>query len=183
MGWDLKQLREDVERLFGREQRDLLSPCLNSIVDRQYYARFHFQEGIRLIKEFIEHRDDQVSLTLLVVGANPQEQEEFCVQRKQTEAHVVACMQSMHALSDTLGHVLYFATGGNLDPKRRLDLWKVSGLCRFVWNGRWFWRFEGAVMSRADAVRAQPNPLHCCPLAYASSGPRKAVCRPRHGGQ
>ncbi|WP_291995980.1 tyrosine-type recombinase/integrase [Candidatus Accumulibacter sp. ACC012] len=56
-------------------------------------------------------------------------------------------------------------------------------LCRFVWNGRWFWRFEGAAMSRADAVRAQPNPLHRCPLAYASSGPRKAVCRPRHGGQ
>ncbi|WP_366144085.1 DNA methyltransferase [Candidatus Accumulibacter sp. ACC012] len=59
----------------------------------------------------------------------------------------------------------------------------ILALCRFVWNGRWFWRFEGAAMSRADAVRAQPNPLHRCPLAYASSGPRKAVCRPRHGGQ
>jgi len=61
--------------------------------------------------------------------------------------------------------------------------WILEALCRFVWNGRWFWRFEGAAMSRADAVRAQPNPLHRCPLAYASSGPRKAVCRPRHGGQ
>ncbi|MFW5397421.1 MAG: methyltransferase family protein [Candidatus Accumulibacter regalis] len=60
---------------------------------------------------------------------------------------------------------------------------KVSALCRFLWNGRWFWQFEGAVMSRADVVRAQPNPLHRCPLAYACSGPRKAVCRPRHGGQ
>ncbi|MBN8515921.1 MAG: hypothetical protein J0M14_16900, partial [Candidatus Accumulibacter sp.] len=42
-----------------------------------------------------------------------------------------------------------------------------EALCRFLWNGRWFWQFEGAVMSRADVVRAQPNPLHRCPLAYA----------------
>lgn len=33
-----------------------------------------------------------------------------------------------------------------------------EGLCRFVWNGQWCCGFEGVVMSRADAVRAQPNP-------------------------
>jgi len=126
MAWNLKQLREDVERLYGAEQREWLSPCLDSVADRQFYARFHFQEGMRLLGEFLENRDDQSSLIMLIVGTDREQYEEFYIRRKQAEAHVVACMQSMHALSDTLGHVLYFATGQNLDPQTRLDPRRVS---------------------------------------------------------
>lgn len=126
MPWNLKQLRDEVERRFGVQQRELLSPCLDSIVARKFYARFHFQEGMRLIQEFLKDRDDQRSLIPLILGAEMEEYDEFYVRRKQAEAHVVACMQSMHALSDTLGHVLYFASGQNLDPETQLDPRKVS---------------------------------------------------------
>lgn len=126
MKWNLKPLLEDVSCLYGDKQRDLLSTCLYSIVDRQFYVRFHFQEGMKLLKEFLEDKDDQSTLIMLILGKDEEEYNEFYLRRKQAEAHMVACMQSMHALSDTLGHVVYFATGQNLDAKTYLESKKIS---------------------------------------------------------
>ncbi len=126
MKWKLKLLLEDISCLYGEKQRDLLSPCLYSIVDREFYVRFHFQEGMKLLKEFLEDKDDQSTLIMLILGKDEEEYNEFYLRRKQAEAHMVACMQSMHALSDTLGHVVYFATGQNLDAKTYLESKKIS---------------------------------------------------------
>lgn len=126
MSWSLKQLRDDVELLFGADQQELLSPCVDSIVDRMYYARFHFQDGMRPLKAFLDGRDDQSSLFSLIVGADGEQSGEFYLRKKHAEAHIVACLQSMHALSDTLGHVLYFSTGQNLNPNTRLQPRAVS---------------------------------------------------------
>ena len=117
MTLNLEQLREDVVRLYGAKQWGLLSPCLYSIIDRKFYARFHFQEGMRLLKKFLNNKDDQNILIMLILNADREQYEEFYLRCKQAKAHVVACMQSMHALSDTLGHAVYFATGQNLARK------------------------------------------------------------------
>lgn len=126
MEWNLKSLLEEVSYLYGDTQRDLLSLCLYSIVDRQFYVRFHFQEGMKLLKKFLENKDDPNTLIMLILGKDEEEYSEFYLRRKQAEAHIVACMQSMHALSDTLGHVVYFATGQNLDAKTCLESKKIS---------------------------------------------------------
>jgi hypothetical protein len=81
---------------------------------------------MRLLKEFLQHRDDQSSLIKLILGVNHEEYGEFYTRQKQAEAHVIACMQSMHALSDTLGHVIYFATGQNRDVNTCLDPKSIS---------------------------------------------------------
>lgn len=125
MKWNF-ELLEDVSCLYGNKQRDLLSPCINSINKRQFYVRFHFQEGMKLLKEFLENKDDQSALIMLILGNDEEEYNEFDLRRRQAEAHMVACMQSMHALSDTLGHVVYFATGQNLDVKTYLESKKIS---------------------------------------------------------
>lgn len=126
MTWNLNQLHEDVARLYGVKQWGLLSPCLYSINDRKFYARFHFQEGMKLLKEFLENKDDQSTLIMHILGTDGEQYDEFYLRCKQAKAHLVACMQSMHALSDTLGHAIYFATGQNLDAKTRLKPREIS---------------------------------------------------------
>lgn len=80
---------EDVSCLYGEKQSDLLSPCIYSIVDREFYARFHFKEGTKLLKEFLEDKDDQSALIMLILGKDEEEYNKFYLQRKQAEAHMV----------------------------------------------------------------------------------------------
>lgn len=133
MTWNLEQLREDVRFLFGDEQRECLSPSLNSIVDRQTYARFHYQESKRILDEVLNGRDDRSVLIDLVFGADRNAQHEFAYRRKFAEAHIVAFLQSLHSLSDILAHAIYFALGLNLHkatrlPPKRVYLHKVRAL-------------------------------------------------------
>lgn len=120
MTWNLQQLREDVRLLFGDEQREYLSPSLNSIVDRQTYARFHFHETKRILGEVLEGRDHKSVLCDLIFGADPNAHHEFANRRKHAEAHVIALLQSLHSLSDILAHAIYFALGLNLCKATRL---------------------------------------------------------------
>ena len=120
MTWNFEQLREDVSIVFGNEQRERLSPSLNSIVDRQTYARFHFQESKRILGEVLNGRDEQSILTDLIFGADRNAQHEFAYRRKLAEAHIVAFLQSLHSLSDILAHAIYFALGLNLCKTTRL---------------------------------------------------------------
>jgi hypothetical protein len=133
MTWNLEQLREDVTFLFGDEQRECLSPSLNSIVDRQTYARFHYQESKRILGEVLNDRDDQAILFDLIFGADRNARHEFANRRKFAEAHIVAFLQSLHSLSDILAHAIYFALGLNFHkatrlPPKRVYLHKVQAL-------------------------------------------------------
>lgn len=121
MSWNLEQLREDVRFLFGNEQRERLSPSLNSIVDRQTYARFHFQESKRILGEVLNERDGKSILIDLIFGADRNAQHEFAYRRKFAEAHCLAFLQSLHSVSDILAHAIYFALGLNLDKATRLS--------------------------------------------------------------
>jgi len=126
MTWNLEQLREDVRFLFGDEQRERLSPSLNSIVDRQTYARFHYQESKRILGEVLNDRDGQSILIDLIFGADRNAQHEFAYQRKFVEAHCMAFLQSLHSLSDILAHATYFALGLNLHKTTRLSPTRIS---------------------------------------------------------
>lgn len=118
--WDLQQLRDNVERMHGKEQLELLSPSLNSVAARGYHAMFHYQEAERLLSDFLAKRSDQISLIKLVIGFDQNEKSAFEDLRLVLEAHLIACIQSMHARSDILSHVLYYGLGMNKKPNQRL---------------------------------------------------------------
>lgn len=120
MTWNLSQLRDNVAAQHGPAQRDQLAPSLNSLVDRQIYARFHFQEASRILKEVLDERDDRSILIDLVFGADREAHHEFANSRKFAEAHITACLQSLHSLSDILAHTIYYALGLNLDDATKL---------------------------------------------------------------
>lgn len=114
MTWDLRPLRENVERVFGREQYDLFNPCLRSAGDRRDFARYHYGEAHRLMNEVIGD-NPQIEMVATILGAHDKEPGAFNWARFQAAAHTVACVQSMHALVDSLAHTLYYGLGFNLD--------------------------------------------------------------------
>jgi len=126
MRWNVKRLKGDVEKIYGEKQRRLLSPSIDSLIDRKSFARYHFQESERLLKNFLINKTDRHDLVKLVVGTDQEELNEFSQCLLCVKAHIVACLQSMHAMADILGHVVYYALGMNNDHKTRLNLRDVS---------------------------------------------------------
>ena len=65
MTWHMSETRHQVERLFGREQLVLAGPSIKSVVDRQDYARYHYQEVRALLSEFASvHLEDRILLDI-----------------------------------------------------------------------------------------------------------------------
>lgn len=117
--WDLKDLRDQIERLFGQMQREAISPSLNTIVERRTFARYHYGEAKRLLADAIAAHDD-ISLVGLILGAYDKEPGEFEWTRIQASAHINACVHSMHAIADILGQVIYLGLGMNRAPATEL---------------------------------------------------------------
>jgi len=113
MGWDLKQLRDDVEAAFGRDQRALLGPSLQSVVERRAFCRFHHTEATRLV-ETASAGQSESDRMMWILGGGPEDEHEFTWVRFQAAAHITACVQSLHSVADILAHVVYFARGMNL---------------------------------------------------------------------
>ena len=126
MKWSLKELRGDVERLHGEEQEKLLFPCLESVVNRKRYARYHFQEFNKLLSEYLANKTDELSLIQLVMGGDEDERGDFDDCRLRAEANIMGCMQSMHSVADILGHVIYYSLNMNNCPSMKLKARYVS---------------------------------------------------------
>jgi hypothetical protein len=118
--WSLDSLREDVERLFGREQVNLLEPSLNSIPIRQDYAKVHYQRGHALLKPYLDKVESVTDAFHLVLGYQDGERVPFEIARNEAAANYVACLLTVHGFADCFAHVVYFAYGMNLNEKLRL---------------------------------------------------------------
>ena len=115
MSWDLEELRRAVEKRYDSKQRDLLDPVLQSIADRRYFASYHHGQALKLIAEHLDDKDEAGRLKL-EFGVTADKSVAYRTAKLQAYAHVVASLQSVHSLSDTLAHAIYFSLGINLDP-------------------------------------------------------------------
>lgn len=126
--WSFDETRKQVERLFGREQLDLLGPCLNSVVTRQQYARIHYQETKALLETHMGAKLVEHDIFSIVLGLDDQDGETRYVLDR-AGAYVTACVQSLHAVGDNLAHCVYYSLGLNLKPKAlsesAISLWSV----------------------------------------------------------
>lgn len=113
MTWDASQTRRLVEKLFGREQLAIARGSIKSIIDRLDYARYHYQEAVRLQKHFCEEHLSDELLIAVAFSSEDKERLAFEVLMMQLGAHTVACVQSIHTLPDILAHVLYLSLGLN----------------------------------------------------------------------
>ena len=117
MSWDLNVLRQAIEQLYGPEHLAKLSPCLNSIVERQEFSRFYYHESKVALEKILHDKTDQASLLRLVLPFDSEEREMFEDCKFIARAHILSCIQNMHSMSDILGHVVYYSL--NIDKAKQ----------------------------------------------------------------
>lgn len=132
--WNLQETRDQVERRYGNAQLQVISKCLESIVDRQRYAGYHFHEHQRLLSAHIDDRLVSKSIYEITLALEPKEEGELDLCLTQVSANIVACIQSMHSLADILAHVVYFAlglnNGANKLKEQNISIGSVADLLR-----------------------------------------------------
>ncbi|MDH5821554.1 hypothetical protein QFW77_00905 [Luteimonas sp. RD2P54] len=65
--------------------------------------------------DILQGRED-FELTAALLGALDTDKRQFSTAQFQAYAHTVACVQSMHAVADSMAHFAYHVLGANLDP-------------------------------------------------------------------
>lgn len=123
--WNLKALRDDVERVYGRWQRDAAAPSIDSIVQRRTFAGYHFREAKRILDGVIGDRE-HFEMVGVVMGAYDKEPGEFEWARIQAAAHITSCVHSMHSLADILAHVIYLCLGMNRNPESEIAARQIN---------------------------------------------------------
>jgi len=110
--WDVEETRKHIRRLFGEDQLELAKPCLRSVVDRQTYARIHFQDAKAKLDFYTQTALQDTSLFEVTFG-DSEGWVEFNNFIREVGAHLTACVQSVHAVPDILAHALYYSLGLN----------------------------------------------------------------------
>lgn len=123
--WDLKQLRCEVERCFGKGQLRRLNPCLRSVQDRRDFAQYHFGRARDAMREVVRD-DSDPELVMTILGGRDKAPGDFTRARFEAHANTVACVQSMHAVADSFAHVVYFSLGMNLGHATEIKPKRVS---------------------------------------------------------
>ncbi len=123
--WHITETQDLVLAKFGRDQLELVRPCLQSVCARQWYAGYHYHEARRLLDSFVSARLTNASLIEVVFGQDTEAADEFNRFLMEAGAHVLACVQSMHATADILSHVVYLSLGINLSTQPIAE-WNVS---------------------------------------------------------
>ena len=125
MTWNRKELENDIEILFGKEQLGLLSPCLKTIEEKEFNATYHLNEVERLINEELKGIAPDNHKLINIMTDTGEENKKMLLVYKKVRAHIIACLQSLHSLADVLAHVIYFALNMDNDNGTKLDSTRI----------------------------------------------------------
>lgn len=106
--WDMEATRQTVRRLHGKAQLELAAPCLRSLADRQFYARYHFVRARVSLARYIKTLDPSDPMPTLFVE-DEEGWQRFNVVIRKLSADITACVQSIHALPDILASAVYYS--------------------------------------------------------------------------
>ncbi|KAA8977833.1 hypothetical protein [Halospina sp. K52047b] len=126
MEWDLKELKDKVLHVHGKPAYSNLSPCLNSIFERQEFARYHYHEAKTFMEGYMDDSYPDMELVRLVFSGSGSHREQLEDNKFRARAHIVGCVQSLHSISDILGHVVYYSLNlSQASTERDISLLKV----------------------------------------------------------
>lgn len=107
--WHVEATRKAIERVYGRRQLELARPCLRSLDDRQFYARFHYKRAESTLKRYVRvHLRDKDFLPI-ALGVDEQEWYRFNIMLRKVAADLTACIQSLHAIPDIFASSVYYS--------------------------------------------------------------------------
>lgn len=113
--WDVNQTRKYVEQLYGHEQLTLVRPCIQSVIDRQLYARIHFRDAQSKLKAYVGDALQHVDLMGITLTGDNETWGDLNVFIREVGAYLTACVQSIHSIPDILSHATYYSLGINLE--------------------------------------------------------------------
>jgi hypothetical protein len=127
--WNIKATRELIIQNFGLSQLALTQPAIRSVLARQEHARYHFWEIKDLLDKEIRNEYDRRTFydAVFLVDSEGRGRIDDCMVK--VEAHMMACAQTIHAIGDTLAHLLYFSLGlgiHNPMPSKKVDLINIT---------------------------------------------------------
>ncbi len=150
--WDLEVTKRAIKRLHGRDQLELVAPCMRSLSDRQFYARFHFNRARSGLARYVKTLDPNDPLPT-IFGQNDQGWQRFNVVIRKLAADITACIQSIHTLPDILASTVYYSMALNKTHAPR----------------------DGGYVNHAFVVKALASVPHCeavrAPLREMTSSP------------
>ena len=120
-GWDIEETRKHILHLYGRSQLDLVRPSLRSVVDRKGYARLHYLDARDTLDSFVQVKLQKTSLLEVFLADDDETQTEFQIFILKIGAYVTACIQSLHAVADILGHAIYYGLAMDRSSKPLLN--------------------------------------------------------------
>lgn len=115
--WDVEKTRTLVAQIYGESQVELIRPCINSLLERQTYASYHFHEHKGILEKHIDSHLGTKHILELTLPLHTTGQWRIDNALTQAAAHVTACLQSLHCLLDTLAHAVCYCTGLNIESK------------------------------------------------------------------
>lgn len=107
--WDTEATRSAIERVYGREQLELARPCLRSLSDRQFYARFHYQRAEQTLKRYVRVHLRSKDFVGISLDVDSHEWNRFNIVIRKLGSDLTACIQSLHALPDILASAVYYS--------------------------------------------------------------------------
>ena len=107
--WDADETRSAIERTYGREQLRLARPCIRSLSDREFYARFHYQRAQRTLMRYVRTHLGSRDFIRISLGVDEDDWNRFNIVIRKLSADLVACIQSLHAIPDILASAVYFS--------------------------------------------------------------------------
>lgn len=125
--WNREEVKHLVAFSYGKTQAELAYQSMNSTIDRQEYARYHYHNAKKLFDQHVEKLHSPISF----MKASIESSEELNQCIWEIGAHVTACVQSLHSMGDIFAHAIYYALGYNLKQppplsERKIDLHSVK---------------------------------------------------------
>lgn len=112
--WNFDETRRLVRVLHGEKQEELISPCLDSLVARQFYAGHHLANFEQLVVDRLMGAPEGWSPERLLLPGSTEEAKQNELLRSRLAAEVTACAASLHSLMDTLAYAVALSLGMNL---------------------------------------------------------------------
>lgn len=132
--WHISATRTLIQNQFGSEQLQLAILPLRSVLDRQEYVRFHYHEVRDKFDHYVEENLTDRSLIEVIWSGDESAEENHQRFHVAIGAHVLGCVQGLHAIADIAAHATYYSLGLNLSSsplkKAAINVASVVGAVR-----------------------------------------------------
>lgn len=111
IAWNVEETRKLVRILYGPTQLEIVRNSIGSVVYRQRYAKFHFQEVKTILGGYIGIQLESKHINNMLFLRNTDEQNDFEYCQTKVGSHITAFIQTAHSLTEILANMVYFSLG------------------------------------------------------------------------